>query len=274
MNAPISGGTKDATIKGNPAVLRSALGYNAASRAAQGGEQAMDDAIKFLVGNMLRSFSKKIEIEMFYGQSGYGSVASVSGNIITITTAEFAAGIWIGSENMPVQIRSSAGVLRGNAIVTYADIINRQITLDVMPAGVVATDVIYHQGAYGNEFVGLHKILSTTSGSLFGIDVSTSSLFQGNTYSAGSAALSFTKIVNAAAVARFKGQNGKLICIINPKAWSNVLTDQAALRRYDSSQSDAKLKNGSESIEFHSMNGVIEVVSSIYVKEGKQAIAA
>src|SRR6202142_4486847 len=94
LNAPIAGQIKDAQVKGNPVVLRSVLGYTAASRAAQGGAKAFMDATKFLVANMLRSITKKLEIELFHGQIGYGTVSgSPSGNLITITTAEFAPGI-------------------------------------------------------------------------------------------------------------------------------------------------------------------------------------
>src|ERR1700759_1996887 len=59
LNAPVAGQIKDAQVRGNPVVLRSVLGYTAASRAAQGGAKAFMDATKFLVANMLRSITKK-----------------------------------------------------------------------------------------------------------------------------------------------------------------------------------------------------------------------
>ena len=74
----------------------------AASRAAQGGTKAFMDATKFLVANMLRSMAKKLEIEMLYGQMGYGVVASAAGANVTIQTAEWAPGIWAGAEGMPL----------------------------------------------------------------------------------------------------------------------------------------------------------------------------
>ena len=63
LNAPIAGSIKDAQVKGSPAVLRSVLGYAAASRSVTS-QQAFEQGTKFLVANMLRSFSKKIEIEL------------------------------------------------------------------------------------------------------------------------------------------------------------------------------------------------------------------
>lgn len=266
---PVAGVIKDAQIKGNPVVMRSLLGYVAASRAALGGQKAFMDATKFLVANMLRSLSKKLEIEMFYGQMGYGTVASVAANVVTITTAEYAPGIWAGAEGMPVEIRDTTGAtVRGNSTVTAVDMSARTITLQSTISGVVATDVLWHTGAYGNEFAGVHKILTQSTGTLFNIPVASYNLFQGNTYTAGSGALSFSKLQLAVARAIEKGQDGKLVAFVNPRAWANMLNDQAALRRYDSSYKSSQVETGSSSILFHSMNGDIEIQSSVYVKEG------
>ncbi len=271
LNAPVAGQVKDAQVKGSPVVLRSLLGYVAASRAALGGQKAFMDATKFLVANMLRSMAKKLEIEMLYGQMGYAAVASATGAAVTITTAEWAPGIWAGAEGMPIEIRDSAGsVSRGEFKVISVNMDTRVITLnaDAAAAGVIATDVIWHKGAYGNEFPGIHKILSISSGTLFNIDVGTYNLFRGNVFSAGSAALSFTKLNLAAARAVEKGLEGPLYAMVNPRAWANMLSDQAALRRYDGSYSAGKMENGGEKLAFHSQNGLIEIEPSIYVKEG------
>ena len=271
LNAPVAGQVKDAQVKGSPVVLRSLLGYVAASRAALGGQKAFMDATKFLVANMLRSMAKKLEIELLYGQMGYGAVSSAAGAAVTVSTAEWAPGIWAGAEGMPIEIRDAAGaVSRGEFKVVSVNMDTRVLTLsaDAAAAGVIATDVIWHKGAYGNEFPGIHKVLSLTSGTLFNIDVSTYNLFRGNQYDAAAAALSFTKLNLAAARAVEKGLEGPLVAMVNPRAWANMLSDQAALRRYDGSYSSSKMENGSEKLMFHSQNGLIEIEPSIYVKEG------
>lgn len=277
LNPPVAGQIKDAQVRGNPVVMRAVLGYTAASRAAQGGNKAFEDATKYLVGNMLKSMSKKLEIEMLYGDSGYGTVASVSTTTVTITTAEWAPGIWAGGEQMPIEIRDSSGVTsRGEFKIVSVDMDARTITLDssAAAAGVVATDIIWHKGAYGNEFKGIHKILSQSTGTLFNINVGTYNLFRGNVYSAGSAALSFTKVQSAIARAVEKGLDGKVLCLVNPRTWSNLLSDQAALRMYDQSYRSSEMENGSQSIKFHGQNGEIEIEPSIYVKEGYAYILA
>lgn len=267
LQPAIRGAIRDAQVRGSPAVLRSVLGYNAASR-SQSGAAAFMDATKFLVSNMLRSMAKKIEIEMFYGQQGYATVASATGTAITITTAEWAPGIWAGSENMPIEIRDTTGATsRGTANVVSVNMDTRVVTVDAT-LSLSAGDVIWHKGAYGNEFVGIHKILTQTTGTLFNIDVSTFNLFQGNQFAAGSAALSFAKLNLATSRGVEKGLEGKLSAFVNPRAWANMLSDQAALRRYDGSYSKKKLENGSEALSFYAQNGEIEIIPSIYVKEG------
>ena len=215
--------------------------------------------------------AKKLEIEMLYGQMGYGVVSGASTTAVTISTPEWAPGIWAGAEGMPIEIRNAAGsTSRGEFKVVSVNMDTRVLTLnaDAAAAGVVATDIIHHKGAYGNEFPGIHKILTVTSGTLFNIDVGTYNLFRGNQYSAGSSALSFTKLNQAAARAVEKGLEGPLLALVNPRAWANMLSDQAALRRYDGSYSASKMENGGEKLMFHSQNGLIEIEPSIYCKEG------
>lgn len=269
LNPPVAGVIRDAQVKGNPIVMRSLLGYVSASRAALGGQKAFMDGTKFLVANMLRSMAKKLEIEMFYGQMGYATVSAIAGPALTITTAEWAPGIWAGAEGMPIEIRDAAGsTSRGTSTVKSVNMDTRVVTLISAIPGVIATDVIWHQGAYGNEFPGIHKILTVSSGLLFNIDVGQYNLFKGNEFSAASAALSFTKLNLAAARSVEKGLDGRLLALVNPRGWANMLSDQAALRKYDDSYSPAKAENGAKSILFHSQNGEIEIEPSIYVKEG------
>jgi len=266
---PIAGQIKDAQVRGNPLVMRSLLGYVAASRAALGGQKAFLDATKFLVGNMLRSMSKKLEVELLYGQKGYATNTPQGGGATTfvVATKEWAPGIWAGAEGMPIEIRTVAGVLNAAVNVVSVSMETRTITVDAALPAILATDIVWHKGAYGNEFLGIHAILTATA-AIFNINPTTYTLFKGNEYDAGGGALSFTKVTLAAARAVEKGLEGKLLALVNPRGWSNMLSDQAALRKYDSSYGSAKAEVGSKSLTFYSQNGEIEIVPSIYIKEG------
>ncbi len=270
LNPAVAGAIKDAQVRGNPVVMRSLIGYTALSRAAQGGQAAFEDATKYVVANMLRSMSKKLEIEMFYGQMGYGiNSGTPSGTVVTLTTASWAPGIWSGAEGMPIEIRDSAGTTsRGEFVISSVDMEARTITLttSAQAAGVTDTDVIWHKGAYGNEFAGVHKIITNT-GTLFNISAASYNLWKGNSYSA-SGALSFTKLIKAASRAYEKGAEGKTLALVNPRTWTDLLSDQASLRKYDASYSESGLKNGSRSLTFYSQSGEITIEVSNYVKEG------
>ena len=277
---PIAGQIKDAQVRGSPAVLRPVLGYTAAARAAQGNAQSFMDATKFLVANMLRSMAKKIEIEMFYGGNniltngcqdgqGYGIVdTGSSGTSLNVQVDSWAPGIWAGAENMPIEVRDATGAtVRGNANVSSVSFTNYNITLSNAIPGMTQGDVIWHLGAYGNEFIGVHQILSLQTGVLFNINVGSFNLFRGNQYAAGGA-LSFGKLNLATVRAVEKGLEGKVSCFVNPRGWANMLNDQAALRKYDGSWSRKRLENGSEALTFYAQNGEIEIIPSLYVKEG------
>lgn len=272
LNNSVAGQVKDATVKGYQIVLRTAMSYSVLSRASSAGARAFETATKHILANMIRSFGRRAEIQCMYGQVGLGAIASTSAPAIVISQSEWAAGIWSGMKNLPIEIRSSVGVLRGTATVNAIDLDTRTITLDALPGGTVATDVVWYLGAYGNEMAGLHKIISNT-GSLFGIDAAQYELWKGNSYSAGSAALSFAKIQSAVAKAVEKGLDSDVKVLVNVKTWANLLNEQAALRMYDQSYKLAEAENGAQSIKFHGQNGMVEIVPSIYVKEGYAYLA-
>lgn len=265
---------ESAQVRGHEMVLRSFLAVGAVSRSQ--GKNSFIQASKLIVENMLKSFARRLEVQLMYGQAdgGIGVIESIAGNVIKIEDHEWAAGIWSGSENMEIEIRSSAGVLRGEARIDFNDLNARTVSVEAIPVGTVATDVIYYAGAFNKEFAGLHKIITNT-GPLFNIDASQFSLWQGNTvqvgtnFSGGESVLSFDSIEEAVAVAMEKGLADEDIYVLcNPRSWRNLLTEQAAKRQYDTSYSPEKMENGAKNLVFYGQNGKIEIMSSIYCKEG------
>jgi hypothetical protein len=254
-----------ATVKGNPKVMRSLLGYNSASR-SMNSQGAFEQATKYLVANMLNSMHKRLEVETLYGQMGLGTVDTIGADYLNIVAGQWAAGIWAGSEKMPIEVRSSAGALRGIANITRADLDNKRLYVDAIPVGTVSTDVIFYKGAYGNEFAGIQKIITNT-GVLFGIDAAQFSLWQGNTYPV-SGLLSLEKIELAVSKAIEKGLDNDVTCVVNPSVFAVMIADEAALRKYDSSYDGKQAENGFRSIKFHYAAGVISIEPSIYCKQG------
>jgi len=282
LNAAVASPNRDAQVKGHELVLVSAISVGAASRSISS-KGAFEQETKRLVQNMLKSTQIRMEVQLMYGQSGIARVKSVAGNIISICDAEWAAGIWSGSKNAALEIRSSTGsTLRGVCNVVKPSLSGKTIEVDVVPAGVsgnidpenVASDVIYFKGSYNKEFAGLHKIITNTS-TIFNIDASEFDLFKGNEVlvgtnaHAGSAFISFEKVEESIALCMEKGLTEEdVVCLVNPKHWNKLMTDQAAKRQYDSSYSSEKMENGSKSLVFYGQNGKIEIHASLFVKEG------
>lgn len=269
LDAPISGVIRDATVQGSQMMLRSRLGIAAASRAAGGEPKAFENSTKFLVRNMLRSMARRVEVGLFYGGVGIGEVGALpGGNVIEILEAEWAPGIWAGSEKMKVDVYDVTGVtFRGTAEVASVDMDARTITVVALPGGTAVTDKIYFKSAKDKEAAGVHKILTNT-GVLFGIDAAQYNLWKGNTLDIGGNPLSFALVQDAIARAVEKGLDTEVSVFVNPRTWSDLLTEQSALRQYDSSYKTSVAEAGHEEISFYGQNGKVTIIPSIFVKEG------
>lgn len=270
-NPAVPQATKQASISPAAMFLVDRVPYQALLRTQNLSEGAFEDATKHIVGNMLQSAFNKYEQQCFYGGVGLATVGSVntSTKVITISTSEWAPGIWVGAEGMKLEgyDATSTTLRSGTMQVTAVDIVNRTITVDALATGLVATDLLYEFEAKGNEFIGVHKMISTTSGNIFGLPTQTYSLWRGNQFAVGGAALTFKKISQAIALATAKGVVGSLTLYVNPKTWSDLLTEQTAQRTFHEGGM-IEYSNGAKNIKFYSQNGDIEIVASSFVKEG------
>lgn len=281
LNDAVAFTMRDAQVRGSELVLKSAISVGAAARSTNS-KASFEQATKRLVQTMLKSMHIRLEAQILYGQVGIARVEAVSGAQLTLCNAEWAPGIWAGAKNMPIEVRSQAGTLRGSANVQSVDMKLKQIVLDVAIAGVTgnidpenaAADVVWFKGAYNKEFAGLHKMITNT-GTIFNVDASEYELYKGNIvnvgtdFTAGAAFISFEKIEEAIAVAMEKGlMEEDVIALVHPKHWNKLMTDLAAKRQFDVSYSEKELKQGSKGIVFYGQNGKIEVQASLFVKEG------
>lgn len=262
-----AGVMKDATVTGSQIVLRAQMDYESAARAAKG-RNSFKDATSLMLESMQKSMRKRLECQLMYGQQGIGTVSALAAQVITLTAASFASGIWAGAEGMSIDVYTSAGVLRqAGLVVSSVDLDARTVTVTGTTTGIVATDVIYFAGAFNNEMAGVEKIL-TNSGSLFGISAASYNLWKGTSYdgSANSGAISVAKIGAAVAKAVAKGLDGEVVLLLNPRVWNNLASTLSDLRRIPGSVKNG-VDVGSKSIEIYSQNGLVSIEPSIYVKE-------
>lgn len=272
---------KPAQVYGSELVLRTQLSNLFITRASSKGEKAFEKATAFKVFDMNNSMRKRLEIAMLYGQSGVGTVESVtdlgsSVAEIVITEATWAGGIWAGAEG--ARLDSFTTTTKNNAsgvlTITKVDSDNRKLTVTytgTLADEVDASDELYFESANAgssnfNEMAGLKKIISNT-GTLFNIDAATYSLWKGTSVSS-VGALTHAKLQTYVARAVNKGLMEKCIVLVSPKGWGALNSDMSALRMFDSSYSTKKGDNGFESLEFHSQNGALEVMAHPLVKDG------
>lgn len=273
LKAPVNGVMKEAQVYGSELILRSQMSYGALSRASKQGPKAFKRASAWKIEDMNNSMRKRLEIAMLYGQKGVGTVSSLSSQDIILSAQGWAGGIWAGAEGTVIDVFQSdlETLRRGDLTITAVNSDTRTLTVTGTTSGIVDTDVIFFDGANAtagayNEMAGLQKII-TNAGTLFNIAANTYSLWKGTSYDLNSSSLTLAKMQAALAKAVNKGLMEKVLLIVSPTTFGNLVSDQAALRVYGES-SGAKLSNGGDALEFHGVSGKVEVMSHPFVKEG------
>jgi hypothetical protein len=272
-----AGEMKEASVDGSQYLIKGMIDYEAAAKAVAEGEEAFGNSGGRLVKRMTKAIYKRIELSALYGGTSLATVSSnVGGGIIAITTATWATGIWVGMRNSKLDCydtiaygtqRNSVGALK----ISFINVSARRLTLtgdagDLSAIG--AGDVLVFRGAADNEMAGLDKIVTNT-GLLFGINAATYELWAGNTYALGSVALTLARLNQAIADAVGKGLDEKATVFVNPRTWGNLMSDQAALRKYDARYESGKSTNGFRSLVMYSQNGELEIVPHTMIKEGE-----
>ncbi len=296
-----AGAVKQAKVRPYVTVLPSVIPWSVLSRSAGGGKKAFFAATKHVTKNNLRSHGKFHEIFRFYGQAtarlGYVSYATATYRTISFTNGggalggitftagvnttskhillapgNFAAGHWVGMKGVAVQqVATSSGVVVAEGSLTSIDTKNGILGVDFTPVAATSTTshhVCIKGQAENNEMIGIQKILSTTSGTVFDINVATYELFRGNAASI-TGKLTLAKINLAVADAVNAGEiEGDITLYVNPRTWATMTSDEAALREHDASYDESNATNGFKDITYYVQSGKITIKAHTCVKEG------
>lgn len=280
LNPAISMQTQNAVVPGWQLVERSAIDYETFEKSDN--KNSFRNAVDLVMENAMESFNYRLETGLLYGASptGLGSwtVAPTSPTattaVITFTAAQWSVGIWAESEGAPLDVYTTGNALVntiGPVTVSAVNVAGKSITVtgnatDITAVAATAAGYVVFYGSYGNIAYGIDYILST-SGSVFGIDNTTYNLWKANVVTG--VTKSLAGLLSTVAVAQGRGLNEDVDILVDPVSWNAILSDQAALRLYDSSYSPAKLENGAKAITFHSQNGMLTLRSHTYVKAGE-----
>jgi hypothetical protein len=275
-NTPRSGKVERATIQANNVHLIEILDKETLFR-TMSKEAAVKQATAIVVEAMMEAARNVEEINLLYGQGDLG-IADTGGSTTSfiVTKATWGPGLWIGAENMPVDIFDTSGNYRGSSTVQSVTPESRTITLDTAVAGLTSTDQIWRAGTRsqtGNtasgatyyEAAGIKKILSNT-GTIFGIDASKNTLWKAITVSAGSGPLSYSTWVRASSLACVKGTRSGAVALIPVDSWADLAINEAAYRRWNDAAGSFKV--GADALIFVGATGTMALKPHPMVKRG------
>ncbi|MBN1605866.1 MAG: hypothetical protein JW940_04500 [Polyangiaceae bacterium] len=281
INDAVAGSIEKALVNSSQFMLKSAIDYETLSKAIKKGEMAYGSAGDQLMKNMAMSTRKRLEISMWLGQfaTGCGALSAIGSNIATITQASWPPGAWIGMEGAVVEIfDSTLATNRGSATLSSVNHAERKLTLSATPGGTTAGDVIVFKdmveaGPTWNDFMGVLKIYSTTSGTLFNISTA-KSVWKPETLAVGGP-LTFAKCQESAMYYALKGGDRTLKAYVPLRAWLSLLTEQAAQRHYGGEfDGRTELVDGGKAIRFWTMSGQMLIKPVAYMPEGYALLVA
>jgi len=280
LNSIIPTKMVEAKLQGSQIIGRDGIEYESAF-ASVGGKQAFKPGMKLVVESLWESHRHRLEADVLYGQTNLGVVSGApAANVITLTTASWAPGLWVGMEGAELEIFSADGTTQRAGIgaasqytIVSVDLDARTITVDD-DQNVADTDVIQFRGAFtesggGGSYSNMAGVIKwlTNTGTIANISASTYNTWKANSVSAGSGPFSFDLVLQGTAKASVKGQMGRMKAYCHPQAFANAISDLSAAVRRPSNEVK-KYELGAEAITFHTGSGTVEIVAHPMMKEG------
>lgn len=282
---------------------RSEIPHGLLTKGENSGQVVMAPLMDVYMSRLVEATSHGLEIMSMYGGFSLGTIGVKGANggtavfVATITEAKWAAGLWKCSEGMPIDIfapdgtypdQPDAGNKRtatGAAKVTAVNTAARQITITLAAVGdyaaITANDVIGPFNSVGKWASGIDQIVTLSAAGVnadvLGINPSQNSLWRASTFNA-AGAMNLTKFlqattqlsINASDTPSFDkpGEGEPYVFVCSPYTQIDLITEQAALRRYTEESELKKLRAGGGGLIFDTPVGPVKIVSSSYIKAG------
>jgi hypothetical protein len=263
---------------------------------ASGGAASFVEATSYVVQNLQESFAHMIESQHLYGLDSYGLVASgseasatvdgvtftngvnVANKAVRIAVAEFAEGLWMGADGMPVDLVNPAtGAVVFSGIVASTDPIFGVLffeDISTMPADPRGF-AFYRAGYKDVEVPGIFSILKNT-GTLYGINSVTRRLWRANQFNA-AGNLNFNSLQQAVTRSMGRGLADKLALHVNPRVFGSIIPDFNTVkdtgatfksRVFNESSEVKDLVHGAQKLKFYVAGQETEIISNPMIKAG------
>lgn len=290
--------TQDAYLEPYQITLDGTIDYESAARASNS-KRAYAEIVGKKLANMISSMRKRLEIEAWYGQGGLALVShstntDTTHTVLTIAAAEHAPLLWngkLGHKLVAYNASTNAYVDSGNALtITAVDVSDstRSVTVSGATGTISALDTLctttpgtnacrlYWYGAVSgttsgfahNSMLGLMTAGALSTGTVWNIDIAKYDLFRPTQYAVGGA-LTMTHILNGLAAVANRGLSEDVEVVVHPRAFANLASDYAMLRRYGATET--KLKNGAKGLQVEYGDAVATIQGYGLMKAGYAA---
>lgn len=270
----IVGVNQQAEVNAYETMMRTQMIMRAYEEASKAGPEAFENATRQRLTALQTGHELRREHSYLYGQEGVFQVESISVGVATITAATWCPVMAIRLINAIMEAfdaqAATANQHDTDLTVTGVDLDAKTITFTGTSSSVVANDWLYFKGARTitahKEQMGLHKLMTTTTGTVQNIALATYPWAKPNVSSAiGRPTMllilkAMRKLVGRSTIADKKGSKENMT-LFSPSPMYEILnSDLMSSRRFDGSYSRSKGTSGVESIEYYGQTGVTELM--------------
>jgi hypothetical protein len=274
LNAPVARESPKAKVQPWQMYLRERVTYEVLSR-CQDSKQSAKAELGATIESMRDSFMFRQECLGFYGQMGLAVVGTVTSDACSITSPSWAAGMWAGNENMPLTVRTSAGVDAGLVVIDWVDFDNLTINFvtgggTVLSAAGADATLWFQGGSSTAELVGIKKVLANT-GTLYNISAAQYGLWKGVTGSVTSGwDLTFLQAIRLDARIRARGGMGDQLAFVNSDVFTTLEGTIEGARTFSGPEQyrPTQIDRGTMELTFYSPVGKTTIKPHPIVKRG------
>lgn len=288
LNGNVDGTYQSAQIDSSEIAMQATLSYGEMAKlnSSKGrGKSAYDQGVGLKIANLMDGGELIRDAQILYGSGTSGlanlgvvnaiAVASSAGVVtVNITRASWMSGFWQDAFGLLVDVYTSGGALRNASAaalkVTAVDPTRCRVTLTSVTAtntdtnAIAATDQIFFYKARNSSMVGIQAIAENV-GTLFNISAATFPQWRAVQYAVGGA-LNLDKVAEGLTIAAENGLTEGCNLYVNARTWTDLMTDEVALRRYVG-ENGRKATPGFSEIEFTFNCGVVTVKPYRYMKQ-------
>jgi hypothetical protein len=274
LAAAIVGINQQTDISAYETQMRTRITTRAFEEATGQGEAAFESATRTRMVALQTASEFRFEESCLYGQEGLFQVSANNAGVLTITDATWSSTKAVRLINALLESWSTQAATAtqrdADLQVTGVDLDAKTITVTGTNSATVANDWLYFKGARTSttwsEMAGIHKLMTTTSGTLLGVNVGTYPWFKPNVSSSFGRPTfllilkAIRKLVGRNTISAKKDDTQATKLLLPSVSYEILNSDLMSSRRFDGSYNRGKGTTGVEAIEFIGQVGVTQMM--------------